>query len=75
MPGHEIATIAAYLIAVVAIDLWTKRREGPGDFLIANPHYYNKFAQVARSRVVSTTLASVFSWTRSSGSQTSGELD
>ena len=32
---YEIATIAAYLIAVVGIGLWTQRRESVGDFLIA----------------------------------------
>ena len=36
MLGYEIATLAAYLIAVIAIGLWTKRREATGDFLIAN---------------------------------------
>jgi len=34
--GYEIATLAAYVITVIVIALWTKRRESSGDFLIAN---------------------------------------
>ena len=36
MEGIQLATIAAYIVAVLAIGLWTKRRETTGDFLIAN---------------------------------------
>ena len=36
MDSFQIGTLAVYLIAVVTIGLWTKRRESTGDFLIAN---------------------------------------
>lgn len=36
MNGLEIGTLAVYLVAVIAIGLWARRRETPGDFLIAN---------------------------------------
>lgn len=36
MEGIQLATLAAYIVAVLAIGLWTKRRETTGDFLIAN---------------------------------------
>lgn len=36
MEGIQIGTLAVYVIAVLVIGLWTKRRETAGDFLIAN---------------------------------------
>jgi SSS family solute:Na+ symporter len=36
MEAIQIATLSAYIVAVLAIGLWTKRRETTGDFLIAD---------------------------------------
>lgn len=36
MEGIQIATLAVYVVAVLVIGLWTKRRETAGDFLIAS---------------------------------------